>query len=74
MQDRRLCVLNAGSSSLKFAVYDVTGGAPKRVVEALTLTPQEAFGRNAWMIWCAGNEGFWDWLANNSFGSTDFTP
>lgn len=48
------------------------GGAPRRVVEALKLTEQEAFGRNAWMIWCAGNEGFWDWLANNSYGSTDF--
>jgi acetate kinase len=32
MQDRRLCVLNAGSSSLKFAVYDVTGAAPLRGV------------------------------------------
>ena len=32
MQDRRLCVLNAGSSSLKFAVYDVTGTAPVRGV------------------------------------------
>jgi acetate kinase len=28
MPDRRLCVLNAGSSSLKFAVYDVNGAAP----------------------------------------------
>ena len=47
-------------------------GATKRVVEIPKLTDQEAFGRNAWMIWCAGNEGFWDWLANNSYGSTDF--
>src|SRR5262249_16047046 len=46
--------------------------APKRVVASPKLTPQQAFGRNAWMIWCAGNEGFWDWLANNSYGSTDF--
>ena len=30
MDDRRLCVLNAGSSSLKFAVYGVTDGAPHR--------------------------------------------
>ena len=30
MDDRRLCVLNAGSSSLKFAVYGVTNGAPHR--------------------------------------------
>ena len=32
MQVRRLCVLNAGSSSLKFAAYDVTGAAPLRGV------------------------------------------
>jgi len=45
--------------------------APKRVVEPPKLNAQEAFGRNAWMIWCAGNEGFWDWLANHSYGSSD---
>src|SRR5690348_11499691 len=31
MQDRRLCVLNAGSSSLKFAVYGVADGGPSRL-------------------------------------------
>ena len=31
MQDRRLCVLNAGSSSLKFAVYGVANGGLHRV-------------------------------------------
>jgi len=30
MQDRRLCVLNAGSSSLKFAIYALTDGALRR--------------------------------------------
>jgi acetate kinase len=30
MDDRRLCVLNAGSSSLKFGVYGVTDGSPHR--------------------------------------------
>lgn len=30
MQYRRLCVLNAGSSSLKFAVYDIGGATPAR--------------------------------------------
>jgi mono/diheme cytochrome c family protein len=50
----------------------VAGGSrPKRVVKPFKLTDQEAFGRNAWLIWCAGNEGFWDWLANNSYGSSD---
>jgi len=31
MPDHRLCVLNAGSSSLKFAVYGVADGAPHRL-------------------------------------------
>jgi acetate kinase len=31
MQDRRLCVLNAGSSTLKFAVYGVADGALRRL-------------------------------------------
>ena len=30
MENRRLCVLNAGSSSLKFAVYAITDGALRR--------------------------------------------
>jgi mono/diheme cytochrome c family protein len=30
----------------------------------------EILGRNAWMIWSAGNEGFWDWLSNE-FGFID---
>lgn len=42
-----------------------------RELSPFKLTDKEAFGRNAWMIWCAGNEGFWDWVANNSYGSSD---
>ena len=34
-------------------------------------TTNEILGRNTWMLWCAGNEGFWDWLAGNSYGFTD---
>ncbi len=34
-------------------------------------TPNEVLGRNTWMLWCGGNEGFWDWLAGNSYGFTD---
>ncbi|WP_165249887.1 hypothetical protein [Paludisphaera soli] len=44
---------------------------PERKVGTLELTTSEAIGRNTWMAWCAGNEGFWDWLANNSFGGSD---
>lgn len=39
-------------------------------VEDPVKTPSEILGRNSWMIWCAGNEGFWDWLANYG-GLTD---
>ena len=28
-------------------------------------------GRNTWMMWCAGNEVFWDWLAGHSYGFMD---
>jgi len=28
-------------------------------------------GRNTWWAWTGGNQAFWDWLANNSFGTFD---
>src|ERR1700731_3011219 len=34
-------------------------------------TSNEILGRNTWMLWCAGNDGFWDWLAGHSYGFTD---
>ena len=34
-------------------------------------TSNEILGRNTWMLWCAGNEGFWDSLAGHSYGFTD---
>ena len=42
---------------------DMDGGVP--------LTPEEVKGRNTWLIWTGGDEAFWDWLANNSFGTFD---
>ncbi len=38
----------------------------------IALTPDEVKGRNTWMIWTGGNQAFWDYLANNSYGSLDF--
>lgn len=37
----------------------------------VAMTPAEIRGRNTWWIWTGGNEAFWDWLANNSFGTLD---
>ncbi len=35
------------------------------------LAEDEFFGRNTWMIWCAGNEGFWDDLTRAELGFID---
>ena len=29
-------------------------------------------GRNNWIVWTGGNDRFWDYLANTSFGALDF--
>jgi hypothetical protein len=34
--------------------------------------PDQIRGRNTWVMWCGGNEWFWDWLAQHSFGFLDF--
>ena len=49
-----------------------TPGIPIQAsVNAPDLNESETLGRNTWMIWCAGNEGFWDWLATDSLGFID---
>ncbi|QDV41027.1 hypothetical protein Enr13x_08650 [Stieleria neptunia] len=40
-------------------------------VEPADLNLNERIGRNTWMAWCAGNEGFWDWLCTDSLGFID---
>lgn len=35
------------------------------------LTEDEIKGQNTWAIWTGGNQAFWDYLANNSFGTFD---
>ena len=43
---------------------------PRPLVDIVE-SKNEILGRNTWMIWCAGNEQFWDWLAGHSYGFTD---
>src|SRR5450755_1293190 len=43
--------------------HEVDGG--------LDLTLGEIEGRNTWMVWSAGNDRLWDWLASESAGSFD---
>ena len=41
------------------------------VLKSLDLTADEIKGRNTWVLWCAGNEVFWDYLAGHSYGFMD---
>jgi processive rubber oxygenase RoxA-like protein len=45
--------------------------AGKSVLKPLELTPDEIRGRNTWVLWCAGDEVFWDYLAGHSYGFMD---
>jgi hypothetical protein len=36
------------------------------------LNTNEVKGRNNWIVWSGGNDRFWDYLANNSFGALDY--
>ncbi len=38
----------------------------------LKLETEEIQGRNTWVMWCGGNEWFWDWLSQHSYGFLDF--
>jgi hypothetical protein len=53
-----------------FADMDMAA-QPGKGLQRLELSPDEIKGRNTWMMWCGGNETFWDWLANHSYGSMD---
>lgn len=35
------------------------------------LTEDEIKGRNTWLLWTAGNEAFWDYMSQHSYGLTD---
>lgn len=75
----------AGASACGRAVVDAAKGAGKTPADfpevsadlfkgmdgGVSLTPDEVKGRNTWMIWTAGNDAFWDYLANHSFGTVD---
>ena len=37
----------------------------------IPLTAEEVKGRNTWLVYTGGNDAFWDYIANKSFGATD---
>jgi len=40
-------------------------------LKPLEVTKDEIKGRNTWVLWCAGDEVFWDYLAGHSYGFMD---
>jgi hypothetical protein len=38
----------------------------------VALNSNEVKGRNNWIVWTGGNDRFWDYLVNKSFGAVDF--
>jgi hypothetical protein len=37
----------------------------------IALDTNEVRGRNSWIVWTGGNDRFWDYMANNTFGAFD---
>lgn len=35
------------------------------------LTPEEIKGRNTWLLWTGGDEAFWDYMSQHSYGLSD---
>lgn len=62
--------------SFAYQLIDTMGGkAPGLMASHPPLvdpvaSESEIFGRNTWMIWPGGNEGFWDWLST-TYGFID---
>jgi hypothetical protein len=50
---------------------DMDGGYKRASNPSLKLSKQEVEGRNTWIVWTGGNDRFWDYMANNTFGAFD---
>lgn len=48
-----------------------TDASGTSVLKPLDLTKDEIKGRNTWMMWCGGNDVFWDYLSTHSYGFMD---
>lgn len=43
----------------------------KEMDRGIQLSPDEVKGRNTWVVWTGGNDRFWDYMANHTFGAFD---
>jgi len=49
----------------------ITADVFKPMDGGINLSPEEIMGRNAWNLWSAGNEHFWNHAAQDSYGLMD---
>ena len=49
----------------------ITADVFKPMDGGIDLSPEEIMGRNAWNLWSAGNEHFWNRVAQDSYGLID---
>jgi hypothetical protein len=59
----------AGKTTADFP--QITADVFKLMDGGIALEPEEIMGRNAWNLWTAGNEHFWNSVAQDSFGIMD---
>ena len=50
---------------------DMDGGYKRASDASVKLDVNEVRGRNTWIVWTGGNDRFWDYMANNTFGAFD---
>jgi len=51
-------------------VIDLSNAATLRT-GAASRSSAEARGRNTWIVWTFGNDRFWDYMSNHTFGAFD---
>jgi hypothetical protein len=59
----------AGKTTADFP--QITADIFKPMDGGINLSPEEIMGRNAWNLWSAGNQHFWNGVAQDSYGLMD---
>ena len=59
----------AGKTTADFP--QITADVFKPMDGGIALSPEEIMGRNAWNLWSAGNDHFWNRVAQDSYGLMD---
>ena len=50
---------------------DMDGGYKRDTDPTVKLDAAATRGRNTWIVWTGGNDRFWDFMANNTYGAFD---